>query len=115
MVSESHYDKLAYSANATSSEKEMKLLHGMRPSSLIQKSEKLTTLHKEHSVRVKLSCTVISYPLVPQPQGSYYVLQVYFRKKEKAMRPVDSNVNECFTDTEEMSLFSQNHLTHSSL
>lgn len=55
MVSESHYDKLAYSANATSSEKEMKLLHGMRPSSLIQKSEKLTTLHKEHSVQVKLS------------------------------------------------------------
>lgn len=52
MVSESHCNKLAYSANPASSEKEMKLLHGMGPSSLAQKVKNWLPYTKNISVQV---------------------------------------------------------------
>lgn len=52
IVSETHYNKLAYSVNCYQLEKEMKLLHGMGPSSLIQKVKNSPPYTKNISVQV---------------------------------------------------------------
>lgn len=97
MVSESHYNKLASSANATSSEKEMKLLNGMRPSSLTQKVKNSPPYTK--NIQFRLSFAGLS--LVTQwfnPKDP--TMAGLFQKKKKRLWPVDSNVNEYFTGTE---------------
>lgn len=82
MVSESHYNKLASSANATSSEKEMKLLNGMRPSSLTQKVKNSPPYTK--NIQFRLSFAGLS--LVTQwfnPKDP--TMAGLFQKKKKAM------------------------------